>query len=240
MKKRILIVEDDADISMIEEAYLSMAGYETVVRRDARTIEQDVAGGRFDLLLLDLMLPGRNGYEALKAVRDKTGIPMILVTARTESTDKILGFNVGADDYIAKPFDPAVLVARVNAAIRQYERLSSGNEEKSHILKVADLTIDSAGWKVWKGEKELHFPTKEFELLRFLASNPNIVFSKEQLYEKIWGVDYMSDSATIMVHVNRIREKIEDDARNPKIIETVRGAGYRLNVRKDGSGTKSG
>ena len=128
----------------------------------------------------------------------------------------------------------------MNAAIRQYERLSSGNEEKSHILKVADLTIDPAGWKVGEGEKELHFPTKEFELLRFLASNPNIVFSKEQLYEKIWGVDYMSDSATIMVHVNRIREKIEDDARNPKIIETVRGAGYRLNVRKDGSGTKSG
>lgn len=170
-KKRILIVEDDEDIGMVEEAYLE-----------------------------------------------------------AESIDKILGLGMGADDYIGKPFDPTELVARVLANIRQHDRLLRNlPEENTQEIRIADLRILVNSWKVYKGDKEIRLPNREFELLKFLALNPNIVFSKEQLFEKIWGYHYVGDSATVMVHINRIREKIEDDSKNPKILETVWGAGYRLN-----------
>lgn len=156
-----------------------------------------------------------------------------MVTARTESVDKIRGLGLGADDYIAKPFDPAELVARVNANLRQYDRvmqkLMGEKEKQPEEIQTHDLRILVNSWKVYKGDKEIKFPNREFELLKFLAINPNIVFSKEQLFEKIWGYDYVGDNATVMVHINRIREKIEDDSRNPKILETVWGAGYRFN-----------
>lgn len=154
------------------------------------------------------------------------------MTARTESVDKIRGLGIGADDYISKPFDPAELVARVNANLRQYDRVHGMSDEKNEEnreIKIHDITILPDSWKVYKGDTEIKFPNREFEILKFLAMNPNIVFSKEQLFEKIWGYDYIGDSATVMVHINRIREKIEDDCKNPKLLETVWGAGYRLN-----------
>lgn len=232
-EKRILIVEDDADISMIEEAYLNTAGLETKIVSEGSQVVPLLEKERFDLILLDLMLPDKSGYEICKEIRDKLDIPILMVTARTESVDKLRGFGAGADDYISKPFDPAELVARVNANLRQYERSRFGATKKSEKnpdeIVIGDLRILTEGWKVYKGEKEIRFPNREFELLQFLAMNPNIVFSKEQLFEKIWGYDYVGDSATVMVHINRIREKIEDDSRKPKILETVWGAGYRLN-----------
>ena len=156
-----------------------------------------------------------------------------MVTARTESVDKVRGLGLGADDYISKPFDPAELVARVNANLRQYQRMvekfSDKGPDASEEIQVQDLRILVNSWKVFKGDTEIRFPNREFELLKFLAMNPNIVFSREKLFEKIWGYDYVGDSATVMVHINRIREKIEDDPKNPKILETVWGAGYRLN-----------
>ena len=232
-KKRILIVEDDADISMVEEAYLEAAGFETRIVTEGTGISSLIQKEEYDLILLDLMLPGKSGYEICREIRDEVDVPILMVTARTESVDKVRGLGLGADDYISKPFDPAELVARVNANLRQYERMlqrlpQEKTEEPEEII-IQDLRILVNSWKVYKGEKEIKFPNREFELLKFLAMNPNIVFSKEQLFEKIWGYDYVGDSATVMVHINRIREKIEDDSKNPKILETVWGAGYRLN-----------
>ena len=231
--KRILIVEDDEDISMVEEAYLESAGFETKIIAEGTSVGVLLEKEQFDLILLDLMLPGKSGYEICREIRDQIDIPILMVTARTESVDKIRGFGLGADDYIAKPFDPAELVARVHANLRQYERVQKKipkekNDEPEEI-KIQDLRIFVNSWKVYKGEREIKFPNREFEILKFFAMNPNIVFSKEQIFEKIWGYDYVSDSATVMVHINRIREKIEDDSKNPKILETVWGAGYRLN-----------
>lgn len=232
-EKRVLIVEDDEDISMVEEAYLESAGFRTVIVSNGTEVFDLLQKESFDLILLDLMLPGKSGYEVCREIRDKVDIPILMVTARTESVDRIRGLGLGADDYIAKPFDPAELVARVNANIRQYERLlhkiPEQKAEAPEEIRVADLRILADGWKVYKGDREIRFPNREFELLKFLAMNPNIVFSKEQLFEKIWGYDYVGDSATVMVHINRIREKIEDDSKNPKILETVWGAGYRFN-----------
>ena len=230
--KTILIVEDDADISMIEQAYLEASGFRTKIVVDGNAVTEIIEKEHFDLILLDLMLPGKSGYEICREIRDKVDIPILMVTARTESIDKIRGLGIGADDYIAKPFDPAELVARVNANLRQYDRIHSTKREKQEDvkeIKIHDLTILTDSWKVYKGDKEIKFPNREFEILKFFAKNPNIVFSKEQIFEKIWGYDYMGDSATVMVHINRIREKIEDDSKNPKILETVWGAGYRLN-----------
>lgn len=231
--KKILIVEDDEDIRMVEEAYLQAAGFRTEIAEDGEEVASRIGRTSFDLILLDLMLPGKSGYDVCKEIRGKVDIPILMVTARTESIDKIRGLGLGADDYIAKPFDPAELVARVHANLRQYERLThkntSNSEAEQEEICIQDLRVLVNSWKVYKGEKEIKFPNREFELLKFLAMNPNIVFSKEQLFEKIWGYDYVGDSATVMVHINRIREKIEDDNKNPKILETVWGAGYRLN-----------
>ena len=231
-KRRVLIVEDDQDISMIEEAYLEAAGFETRIIADGTKVDGLLEQEPFDLILLDLMLPGKSGYDICREIRDRTDIPILMVTARTESVDKIRGLGLGADDYIAKPFDPAELVARVNANLRQYDRLRQKlpeETEKPEELCISGLRILVNGWKVYKENREIRFPNREFELLKFLAMNPNIVFSKEQLFEKIWGYDYVGDSATVMVHINRIREKIEDDGKNPRILETVWGAGYRFN-----------
>lgn len=233
--KKILIVEDDEDISMIEEAYLQSAGFQTEIVTDGNLVMRELHNSQYDLILLDLMLPGKNGYELCREIRKEYTIPVLMVTARTESLDKIRGLSLGADDYISKPFDPAELVARVNANLRQYERIRENLQKEEQTQKepeeitVGDLRILVNSWKVYKNGEEIRFPNKEFELLKFLAGNPNIVFSKEQLFEKIWGYDYVGDSATVMVHINRIREKIEEDSKNPKILETVWGAGYRLN-----------
>ena len=230
--KKILIVEDDVDIQMVEEAYLQAAGFQTDIVTDGNQVDGALKQAEYDLILLDLMLPGKSGYDVCREIRDKIDIPILMVTARTESLDKIRGLGLGADDYIAKPFDPAELVARVHANLRQYERLSKkqeNEETEQEEICIQDLRILPNSWKVYKGDREIRFPNREFELLKFLAMNPNIVFSKEQLFEKIWGYDYVGDSATVMVHINRIRDKIEDDSKNPKILETVWGAGYRLN-----------
>ena len=234
---KILIAEDDNEIAMLERDYLEIEGYEVrIVQDGAAAVSESLSGG-YDLILLDLMLPGCSGYEVCRLIRDKVDVPILMVTARSESVDKIRGLGLGADDYIGKPFDPAELVARVKSHLSRYQRLTGGRGEDDGAIQVGDLRILPQSWKVFKGDQEIKMPNREFALLKFLAENPNIVFSKERLFETIWGYDYVGDSATVTVHVGRIRDKIEDDPAHPKIIETVWGAGYRLN-RQPLSSTK--
>ena len=231
--EKILVAEDDEKIAQLEQDYLESSGYETTLVRDGRKVVPELLENHYDLLLLDVMLPGCSGYDICRKVRDEIDIPILMVTARTEGSDIIRGLGLGADDYITKPFDPSQLVARVRSHLKRYARLtgkSKENEQTAERITIGDVVIEPKTWRVWKRGKEHHFPNREFRLLCFLAENPNIVFSREELFEKIWGYDYVSDAATVSVHINRVREKIEDDARNPKIIETVWGAGYRLNL----------
>lgn len=236
---KILIAEDDEKIARLEKDYLESNGYETEIIYDGSRVIPELKSRAYDLVLLDIMLPGCSGYDICRTIRDEIDIPILMVTARAEAVDVIRGLGLGADDYITKPFDPSQLVARVRSHLKRYKHLTGkrdgadgtgGRQGKTEQIVIRDVVIEPKTWKVWKKEKELKLPNREFELLRFLAENPNIVFSKEELFEKIWGYDYISDAATVSVHINRLREKIEDDARNPKIIETVWGAGYRLNA----------
>lgn len=226
---KLLIVEDDKEIAMLERDYLELSGYETKVVDDGNQAAELALTGEYDLILLDLMLPGCDGLDVCRRIRDRVDVPILMVTARSESVDKIRGLGIGADDYVAKPFDPAELVARVKAHLSRYQRLTGGRGEDDGAITVGDVRILPQSWRVFKGEREVKMPNREFALLKYLAENPNIVFSKEQLFEAIWGYDYLGDSATVTVHVGRIRDKIEDDPANPKIIETVWGRGYRLN-----------
>ncbi|MBN7773835.1 response regulator transcription factor [Clostridium aminobutyricum] len=231
---KILIVEDDDEISMLERDYLEINGFEADIIPDGSKAVSAALNGSYDLILLDLMLPGMNGYEICREIRDKLDIPILMVTARLESVDKIRGLGIGADDYVAKPFDPAELVARIKSHLKRYERLTGSMKTNlapgDDAIIIGDLRILPRSWKVYKGEEEIKLPNREFELLKYMATYPNIVFSKDQLFEKIWGYEYVGDSATVTVHINRIREKIEDDPAKPQIIETVWGAGYRINV----------
>lgn len=193
-KRTILIVEDDEDISMIEEAYLRSAGFETILVPDGSKVSETLAAHKADLILLDLMLPGKSGYDVCREIREQIDIPILMVSARTEAVDKVKGFGLGADDYITKPFDPAELVARIHANLRQHDRVMKkyeAEEARPKEICIGNIRILPESWKVFKGEKEIKFPNREFELLRFMAENPNIVFSKETLFEKIWGYDYV-------------------------------------------------
>lgn len=231
---KILIVEDDENIAMLEKDYLVSNGFEADILNRGDEVISCLETRKYDLVLLDIMLPGISGYDICRQIRDKIDIPILMVTARTESIDVIRGLGLGADDYIVKPFDPSQLVARVRAHLNQYERLKRNNKENEKV-KINNIEIEPLNWKVYKGEKEVKLTNREFELLLFLAQNPNIVFTREELFEKIWGYDYVSDAATVSVHINRLRIKLEEDPKDPKMIETIWGAGYRMNIKKWGS-----
>lgn len=226
---RLLIAEDDPEIAMLERDYLELEGYEVTVVDNGQQAVTEALNGGYHLILLDLMLPGCGGCDVCRLIRDRVDVPILMVTARTESVDKIHGLGLGADDYIPKPFDPAELVARVKAHLSRYARLTGGGQAEPEVIDLGSIQILPQSWKVMKGGREIKMPNREFSLLKFLAEHPNVVFSKEKLFETIWGYDYVGDSATVTVHIGRIRDKVEDDPAHPKLIETVWGAGYRLN-----------
>ena len=229
---KVLIIEDDVAIAEIEKDFLEINGFSVTVKADGTKGLEEALTGRYDLILLDLMLPGMNGYDICRSIRDKLSIPILMVTARIEDMDKVRGLGLGADDYISKPFSPTELVARVKANLAQYQRLTSGasGSMKSPEIHFGALRINPQTRKVFVGENEVDLKNKEYELLFFMVSNPNHVFSKEILYERIWGMDAFGDLKTVAVHVSRIREKIEKDPQNPEHLQTVWGAGYRFSV----------
>lgn len=227
--KRILIVEDDADIAAIERDYLELGGYAVTIAPDGTTGLDAALHQPFDLILLDVMLPGIDGFAICKQVRAEKDIPILMVTARGEDVDKIRGLGFGADDYIEKPFSPSVLVARVKAHLAQYARLKPYADTPKTIM-VGPLTADPAARRITKNGVEVPLKNKEYELLFFLMRHPEQVFSREDLYELIWGLESMGDNITVAVHINRLREKIEDTPADPKLLQTVWGVGYRLHV----------
>ena len=230
MSKRILIVEDEESIADLEKDYLELSGFEVEVENDgtnglARALAED-----FDLFILDLMLPGIDGFEICKQIRGKKNIPILMVSAKKDDIDKIRGLGLGADDYVTKPFSPSELVARVKAHLARYERLIGSNTPENDIVEIRGIKIDKTARRVWINGEEKQFTTKEFDLLTFLAENPNHVFTKEELFKEIWNMDSIGDIATVTVHIKKIREKIEMNTAKPQYIETIWGVGYRFKL----------
>ncbi|WP_342389192.1 response regulator transcription factor [Salinicoccus bachuensis] len=224
---KVLIIEDEQSIAELERDYLEVNGIDSDIASDSKDSMKFARTGAYDLILLDLMLPDIDGFELCRQLRDLLDIPILMVTARREDIDKIRGFDRGADDYIVKPFNPNELVARVKAHISRYDRLKN-NQKDSNEIQIGSLLIQPDSRKVMINGEEKIFTAKEFDLLKFLAENPNIVFSKEHLFERIWGIDAIGDNSTVTVHIRKIREKIEEDPSTPKVIETIWGVGYRF------------
>lgn len=227
---KILIIEDEEAIADLEKDYLEMSGYEVMIENEGTKGLETAMESDVDLIILDLMLPGVDGYDICKQVREKKNIPIIMVSAKKDDIDKIRGLGLGADDYMTKPFSPSELVARVKAHLSRYERLIGSNQKSNDIVEIRGIKIDKTARRVYVNGEEKIFTTKEFDLLTFLAENPNHVFTKEELFREIWDMDSIGDIATVTVHIKKIREKIEFDTSKPQYIETIWGVGYRFKV----------
>jgi DNA-binding response OmpR family regulator len=230
--KNILIVEDDLSIAELERDYLEVSGFQVKICTDGVAGLNEIKENKYDLVILDVMLPKMDGFDILRIVHENKDIPILLVSAKKEEIDKIKGLSLGADDYITKPFSPGELVARVKSHIQNYERLKNRFNVKvnNDNLIIRGLEIQRDSRQVFINGKEVSLAQKEFELLLYLAQNPNRVFGREELFERVWGLDSMGDNATITVHIRRIREKIESNPSEPQYIETVWGVGYRFRV----------
>ena len=226
--KRILIIEDDREIAELERDYLEASDFAVTIKGDGREGEQEALTQPYDLIVLDLMLPHIDGFNLCRRIRSERDIPIIIVSARLTDIDKIRGFGLGADDYMTKPFSPSELVARAKAHLSRYEQLKGNGRQTLDRLVSGDLVLEVSSRRVFCREQEIHLTNREFELLQFFMENRGIVFSRERLFERIWGVEALGDNATVAVHINRIRDKIEQDPAHPHYIETVRGAGYRF------------
>ena len=227
---RILIIEDEVSIAELEKDYLELSGFEVELEEDGSKGLERALHEDFDLLILDLMLPGRDGFEICKRFREVKNTPIIMISAKKEDIDKIRGLGLGADDYITKPFSPSEMVARVKAHLARYERLIGSGNAENELIEIRGLKIDKTARRVWVNGEEKNFTTKEFDLLTFLAQNPNHVYTKEELFSKIWDMESIGDIATVTVHIKKIREKIEFNTAKPQYIETIWGVGYRFKV----------
>ena len=227
---KILIVEDEEAIADLEKDYLELSGFEVEIASDGTLGLKKALEEEFQLVILDLMLPGVDGFEICRQIREVKDIPIIMVSAKKDDIDKIRGLGLGADDYMTKPFSPSELVARVKAHLNRYERLVSSNVKENSIIEIRGIKIDKTARRVWVNGEEKNFTSREFDLLTFLAENPNHVFTKEELFRKIWDMDSVGDIATVTVHIKKIREKIEVNSAKPQYIETIWGVGYRFKV----------
>ena len=227
---KILIIEDEEAIADLEKDYLELSDFEVEIENTGDKGLTTALSGDFDLIILDLMLPGVDGFEVCKKIREEKNVPIIMVSAKKDDIDKIRGLGLGADDYMTKPFSPSELVARVKAHMARYDRLVGSNQKANDIIEIRGLKIDKTARRVYVDGDERIFTTKEFDLLTFLAENPNHVYSKEELFREIWDMDSIGDIATVTVHIKKIREKIEFDSAKPQYIETIWGVGYRFKI----------
>lgn len=227
---RILIIEDEEAIAELEKDYLELSDFEVVIENSGEAGLKRALEENFDIFILDLMLPGIDGFEICRSIRENKNTPILMVSARKDDIDKIRGLGLGADDYITKPFSPSELVARVKAHLARYERLIGSGKQDNDILEIRDIKIDKSARRVWIRGEEKTFTTKEFDLLTFLASNPNKVFTKSDLFREIWEMESVGDIATVTVHIKKIREKIELNTAKPQYIETIWGVGYRFKI----------
>ncbi len=228
MNQKVLIIEDDPDISAIEKDYLELNGYEVMIAETGPVGMEKALNENYNLIILDIMLPGMDGFEICRNLRDKLDIPIMMLTARKTDLDKIRGLGFGADDYMEKPFSPSVLVAKVKSQLAQYNRLKNPANSETQKLMIGNITLEANTHRVFVGRSEKILPNKEFQLLEFLMTNADVVFSRETLYDRIWGMESMGNTSTIPVHINRLREAIEEDPANPKHLITVWGVGYKF------------
>lgn len=227
---RILIIEDEVSIAELEKDYLELSGFEVAMETDGKAGLERALAEEFDLLILDLMLPGLDGFEICRQFREAKNTPIIMISAKKEDIDKIRGLGLGADDYMTKPFSPSEMVARVKAHLARYERLIGSGSPENDVIEIRGLKIDKTARRVWVNGEERQFTTKEFDLLTFLAQNPNHVYTKEELFREIWDMESLGDIATVTVHIKKIREKIEFNTAKPQYIETIWGVGYRFKM----------
>lgn len=225
---RILIVEDEESIADLEKDYLELSNFDVDIETNGAEGLKKALEGNYDLFILDLMLPDVDGFEICREIREAKDVPILMVSAKKDDIDKIRGLGLGADDYITKPFSPSELVARVKAHLARYDRLIGTGVQKNKVIQIRGLKIDKTARRVWVNGVETQFTTKEFDLLTFLAENPDHVFTKEELFRKIWNMESVGDIATVTVHIKKIREKIEFDTSKPQYIETIWGVGYRF------------
>lgn len=227
---RILIVEDEQSIAELEKDYLELSGFEVMMETNGAAGLKRALSEEVELVILDLMLPGLDGFEVCRKIRAVKDIPILMVSAKKDDIDKIRGLGLGADDYITKPFSASELVARVKAHLARYERLTGSNASRNTVIEIRGLKIDKTARRVFLNGEEKIFTTKEFDLLTFLAENPNHVYSKEELFREIWNMESLGDIATVTVHIKKIREKIEVNTAKPQYIETIWGVGYRFKM----------
>ncbi|MBD5451810.1 MAG: response regulator transcription factor [Lachnospiraceae bacterium] len=227
---KILIVEDEEAIAELEKDYLELNDFEVTIENNGDTGLAAALSEDFNLVILDLMLPGIDGFEICKRIREEKNVPILMVSAKKDDIDKIRGLGLGADDYLTKPFSPSELVARVKAHMSRYERLVGSHSKDNDIIEIRGIRIDKTARRVFIDGEEKTFTTKEFDLLTFLAENPNHVFTKEEIFREIWDMDSIGDIATVTVHIKKIREKIETDTSKPQYIETIWGVGYRFKL----------
>ena len=227
---KILIIEDEEAIADLEKDYLELSGFEVAIENRGDLGLERALNEDFDLFILDLMLPEVDGFEICRQIRAKKNTPIIMVSAKKDDIDNIRGLGLGADDYMTKPFSPSEMVARVKAHLARYERLIGSGTPQNEIVEIRGIKIDKTARRVWVNGEEKNFTTKEFDLLTFLAQNPNHVFTKEELFREIWDMESIGDIATVTVHIKKIREKIEFNTAKPQYIETIWGVGYRFKV----------
>ena len=225
---RILIIEDEEAIADLEKDYLELSGFEVKIETNGNDGLKSALEEDFDMYILDVMLPGMDGFDLCRQIRDKVMVPIVMVTAKLDDIDKIRGLGLGADDYIEKPFSPSVLIAKIKAMLSQYKRLTNRETMNTNAIQIDEIRLDPKMMKVWIGERDVHLKKKEFQLLEFLMRNKDIVFSKEELYARVWGLESYGDYATVAVHINRLREEVEANPSDCKHIVTVWGVGYKF------------